>query len=322
MVIEENLVIYRDNKCVLFNLINFKVTEISSNSINLLKEYIDTGIGQGKELYTELKRNRQFLTKEEIKKIDLCAKIGIKKKLNKRNNSINTIQISFSYNCNLNCFYCYQKDMHITEKLNFQDINSIYDFCNLYDNEMGEKCKEKLIVISGGEPLLNENIEKINYTAKKFINSQLYIYTNGINLLRLWDLLPLKNIKGFQFSLDGNDNIISRNSLDGSSSLYFKDIIGGIHKAIKFGYEVKINSVITQTDFFEEAIQLISILEEEDIITKNNVSINFSSIVDPSTKMGISDDYELINFIEHIYKFTKYVSKYSNIVLSFWIGYN
>lgn len=313
MTIKENLVIKNGEKNILFNLYNFKTVELDYQSLSKLEEYINSGTGVGKEIFIELLEKNQFLTDEDVKKIDLISKINVKKQLKERNNDIGAIQINFSYKCNFHCNYCYQQDFNFKESMNYIDIDKIFEFCDLYTKTLDTNNKNNTLILSGGEPLLSENIEIINYTVNKFNNSDIYIYTNGVNLLKYWDYIPVNKITGFQVSLDGDDNTISYNSLKGNPSFHFKDIIAGIHKIIDSGLELTISTVLTEKSFFKQAVKLVSILEKEKILNREKVRLIFSSVVDCSKKTGISDIYELEDFIEQMEKLKKYICNYDNI---------
>lgn len=116
-----------------------------------------------------------------------CSHKYFKKKI-EQNNSIAThktydqlthIEISLCHHCNLNCAYC----------LHCSSIAPTYYMpLDIFEKDIAQMAKItkgqiKNIMLLGGEPLLNKNIEEyIKITRKYFNNSQIVIHTNGLLL--------------------------------------------------------------------------------------------------------------------------------------------
>lgn len=156
-------------------------------------------------LFGNLKAEKQLLEENE--------RIMIEEKMNDigyfHTNTDIPDEIEFSihltWKCNMSCSYCIAgsyvgNDLTITS----EHVDSIYNFYLNFMSEAELQAKVKSIGISGGEPLLNsETVGALNYINKKWPNAKLGILTNGVNLLKFYQHLPLRNIEEVHVSLDG-----------------------------------------------------------------------------------------------------------------------
>ena len=150
--------------------------------------------------------------------------------------------------CNLNCKYCYEKDMHINREISFDNIKKIID------NEIKNKSKESVITFFGGEPLLKKNLiyETSNYIkSKKSKTKFLYnMTTNGT-------LIDDKFVKFFE-----NNNFISLSfSIDGNSISQNEN---RIMKNGKTTYEIVVNNA-------KKLLSKPEVIVAVPVVTKNNV---------------------------------------------------
>ena len=94
------------------------------------------------------------------------------------------IEIHLANSCNLRCkgcdhFSCICENESFNEKQFYKDIQRLY---SIFDGDI-----EKILLL-GGEPLLNKNVDKlIDATAKLFVNSEIDVVTNGTLILRQKD---------------------------------------------------------------------------------------------------------------------------------------
>lgn len=112
-----------------------------------------------------------------------------------------------SYECNLRCSYCFEKDLLSASKRNMDEgmldaaINSIEKISKNYSDSI------KSIELFGGEPLLIKNkplIKKILDFAES-TKAEITVVTNGVNAGNFIDIFkPLnKQIDMFQITIDG-----------------------------------------------------------------------------------------------------------------------
>ncbi len=148
----------------------------------------------------------------------------------------NYLRISLTERCNLRCTYCMPEEgIQLSEKsevLTHEEI--IYlakEFVGLGVNK---------IRLTGGEPLVKKNIEKIirELTA---LPIQLGITTNGILLDKYIDLLKECGVKDLNISLDtlDKDKFIEMTRRD-----YFDRVMSNIYRCVLEGFNVKINAVL------------------------------------------------------------------------------
>lgn len=138
-----------------------------------------------------------------------------------------------TYKCNLQCTYCWERLLHskgdawMEKTLSFEEADLLFEAFDLLDEGVSEK--EPLIYF-GGEPMLPENIELINYmmktgTRKGYVH---YFVTNGTNIPLYLPLLKQYPIRGVQITVDGtqpvNDSRRKGHRGDGS----FQRIVEGI----------------------------------------------------------------------------------------------
>lgn len=197
-IISKNTKIIKSGKKVLVSNIRtnkyFKVNriyyEVVSNSI---EKYGNIDVLK-KNLYEEkILLNIQKLF-EELCKI----KVVVKNDEELGNEPLNKVIINCTNRCNLNCIHCC-KNSSIYEKeiLSTQDIKNIIDVLSNYNPE--------IIVFTGGEPLIRNDILKILKYAKSKCNGQITLNSNGtlINEDNVDELI--KYVDVISISLDGID---------------------------------------------------------------------------------------------------------------------
>ncbi|MCO6499243.1 MAG: GTP 3',8-cyclase MoaA [Vicingus serpentipes] len=171
------------------------------------------------------------------------------------------LRISLTERCNLRCFYCMPEEgIELTEKKNLMSHEEVIFIAKQFV-ELGVK----KIRLTGGEPLIKKNIEKIirELTA---LPINLGITTNGILLDKHIDLFKECGVQDVNISLDTLDrekfNKITRRD-------YFERVTKNIEASIKSGLNVKINVVLIKGVNDDEIIDFIE-------YTKNNkISIRF-----------------------------------------------
>lgn len=152
------------------------------------------------------------------------------------NREINTIRISVTDRCNLKCFYCY--DEYIP--LNREDLISFEDIINIIKE--GVKSGIKNVKITGGEPLLRKDIDKLI----RMINNiggieDISITTNGVLLYDMAEKLKNSGLHRINVSMDTLNKEKYREITNGGD---LDIVIKGIFKAKSLNFKkIKINSV-------------------------------------------------------------------------------
>lgn len=149
------------------------------------------------------------------------------------------ITLVLTYACNFKCPYCYEgggadkKEKFMTK----EDAKKIIDF---YDEKINR------LTFFGGEPLLPQNRETIEYVLSNLENTYFNIITNGYYLEEYMDLLKKYNIEMIQVTLDGPENVHNKTRALKEGTGTFKKIIRGIEAALDNNIKVKIRMNISK----------------------------------------------------------------------------
>ena len=190
----------------------------------------------------------------------------------KQNRRITYLRISVTSDCNLQCSYCATGKKQKNSLLSFDEITRIVNAAS--------KIGISKIRITGGEPLLRENLSKlINQISEiKGIND-ISITTNGILLEKFAEKLFRAGLKRINISLDSlNPEIYNR--INGGN---LKDVLNSISHAKKFFKNIRINVVLLKgvnekelSDFIEFGLEnnlTIRFLELMPVKTMDNTSL-------------------------------------------------
>ena len=171
------------------------------------------------------------------------------------------LRISLTERCNLRCFYCMPENgITLTEKANLMTHEEVVYVAKKFV-EMGVK----KIRLTGGEPLIKKNVEKIIRELASLPIS-LGITTNGILLDKYLDLFKEVHVKDINISLDtlNREKFYSITHRD-----YFDLITSNIEKYIENGFNIKINAVLIKGVNDDELVDFVE-------YTKNkNISVRF-----------------------------------------------
>ena len=191
----------------------------------------------------------------------------------KQNRKINYLRISVTPDCNLKCLYCATGNEELSRNnslLNFDEITKIVNAAS--------KIGISKIRITGGEPLLRENLpELVKQISKiKGIND-ISITTNGYRLPELASELKSAGLNRVNISLDSLIPEVYKKINGGN----IENALKGIHVAKKYFDDVRINMVV---------LHGINDNEIEDFIAfskKNNLTVRFLELMpnkNPITK--------------------------------------
>lgn len=171
------------------------------------------------------------------------------------------LRISLTERCNLRCVYCMPEDgIELSEKESLMTHEEVISIAKKFV-DMGVR----KIRLTGGEPLIKKNIEKIIVELTK-LPINLGITTNGILLDNYLELFKKSGVKDINISLDTlkreKFNSITRRD-------YFDRVINNINLYEQNGFNIKINNVLIKGMNEDEMLDFIE-------FTKNkNVAIRF-----------------------------------------------
>lgn len=187
----KNGTIFKEKKdmCYVYNYNNMRHILLTKEIYNYINESKVIGIDN---------LLKKFINDEDKKYIkDIYDKYNAV--LNEKiDTCISSVYISITNRCNLRCIHCCSNSESETEDLSLEDFQVIID--NL------KKINPENIVISGGEPLLNNSFEKIVSTLKYVLpNSTLTLSTNATLISPENVVFIIKNFNSVEISLDGYD---------------------------------------------------------------------------------------------------------------------
>ena len=168
---------------------------------------------------------------------------------------IDYLRVSLTDRCNLSCIYCKGNAEHKKE-LSADDIEKIVKCFAL--------CGIKKVRLTGGEPLLRNDIAEITKKLKSIDGiEKIVLTTNGVLLKKYAASLKEAGLSAVNISLD-TTNEKEYFELTGADKL--KDVFEGIKEAQKVGlFPVRINSVLINGKNDASAKELIDIAKNFDI---------------------------------------------------------
>lgn len=314
MIIFGNLLINTENgyPTLLFNLISFRRRILGQNESKLVQGMLDKNSVyanftlEEQVLFEKLTSERQFLRDKEIKRVEKLLLDKQKEEVtNTRDDFRFTVQITHA--CNMKCYYCFEEDYRNYTFMTEDQVDAIQNFYYIASYESGVTAHIPYIRITGGEPLLNDQTVRIvNYISEKWNTSKLILYTNGVNLLKYYNELPISKIHEFCISLDGIKDIhLARryNNKKVSDDIYH-DIINGMKKLLSNGQSVRIKVTIDKHNY-SFVSDLLEYLKNEHILDNPNLNNDINVVNDFSNPLDINEKY---NNAEDIEKMKSYFS--------------
>lgn len=167
------------------------------------------------------------------------------------------LRISLTERCNLRCVYCMPEDgIELSEKENLMTHEEVISIAKKFV-EMGVQ----KVRLTGGEPLIKKNIEKIIIELTK-LPINLGITTNGILLDNYLELFKKSGVKDINISLDTlkreKFNSITRRD-------YFDRVINNINLYEQNGFNIKINNVLIKGMNEDEMLDFIEFTKDKNL---------------------------------------------------------
>lgn len=167
------------------------------------------------------------------------------------------LRISLTERCNLRCVYCMPEEgIQLSEKESLMTHEEVIFIAKQFV-DMGVK----KIRLTGGEPLIKKNIEKI-ITELSALPINLGITTNGILLDNFFELFKQSGIKDINISLDTLNkekfNEITRRD-------YFDRVLNNINLYEANGFNIKINNVLIKGVNDDEMFDFVEFTKTKNI---------------------------------------------------------
>ncbi len=206
---------------------------------------------------------------------------------------IKTLLLSVTDRCNLRCNYCISSELYneniqflaLTDLLTFDEIERLI--------KISTACGVQKVRITGGEPLLRKNIEKLIEKLVCIPNLQdISLVTNGVLLAKYAKKLKKAGLKKINISLDTLDQqtiqFLNGRKIDKSK------ILEGILLAKGLGFEIKINMLV------RKGVNENQIIPMAGFFKTHGITLHFTSFSD----LGCSHTWKIENIVpfEHIYE--------------------
>lgn len=186
---------------------------------------------------------------------------------------VTSLRVSVTQRCNLNCFYCHKEgELSPSTEMTFNEIARLV--------AIASSLGMKKLKITGGEPLLREDIVEVVRTCSPFMN-EISLTTNGILLGEKASDLRQAGLDRVNISLDTVDRETYRR-ITGVDRL--DDIMEGIERAGEVGLTpLKLNMVLMKGINEEQVEGMIEMAGEKGVILQ---------IIElETTKEGVNSDF-------------------------------
>ncbi len=160
------------------------------------------------------------------------------------------LRISLTDKCNLACSYCMPKSPCFLPKNELLTEGEILSIAEIFVKELGIR----KIRLTGGEPLLRKNAEKI-IESLSHLPVELAITTNGVMLDRFFPLFEKIGLRSLNISLD---SLISETFKAITKRGYFYKVFKNINQALAKGFHIKINTVVKRGMNDDEILDFVN----------------------------------------------------------------
>ena len=171
--------------------------------------------------------------------------------------TIEYMRISITDRCNLRCRYCMPagtEGVHCEEILSYEEIAGAV--------KAAAQCGIKYIKITGGEPLVRRDAEKLVSMIKETEGIEaVTMTTNGVLLKDKAQALKDAGLDAVNISIDTLDKDCYK-EITGFDCL--ENVLEGIDEAIRVGLRVKINAVVLEKNI-DECVSLIKMAEDRPV---------------------------------------------------------
>ena len=150
---------------------------------------------------------------------------------------VNYLRVSVTERCNFRCQYCMpEKPFSWVPKENLLSFDELFKFIKVAIDEGIDKIR-----ITGGEPLLREDLDKfIKLISDYKPDIDLALTTNGFLLPDVADKLKKAGLKRLNISLDSLKPAVAAQI---AQKNVLSHVLEGIEKSLELGFKVKINMV-------------------------------------------------------------------------------
>lgn len=279
MLIYNNLVINLNSKRYkpfLLNLVSGRRRLLNDSEFEIVKgiacnEDYDE---KSEEFVNRLIQEKQFLTNEQLEKIESSLECSGYWEKETDVAEDYRFSIELTRDCNMNCPFCYAKERTYASAMTKEKIDAIYAFYEKYSDDRQKIDDVPYIRITGGEPLVDEaTASLIPYIVDKWKKARICLFTNGINLIKYYNYLPLERIEEVAVSLDGIAEVHLKHRYKDRvpSTDVFDNIIQGIKRLLADNVKVRITTVLDKSNYKYYG-ELRNYLIEQSVLNNPNCS--------------------------------------------------
>ena len=150
--------------------------------------------------------------------------------------SLRYLELQITKNCNLKCRHCYIGDQDRERGRGGEKDELSLDQIRALLREF-EAMQGLRVLISGGEPLMHSQFEKINEMLPEFFIRKI-LMTNGLLLTKI--ILPALNVHEIQVSIDGLEH--AHDSLRGKG--IFRSAIETVRRSLDAGFQCSVSTMV------------------------------------------------------------------------------
>jgi uncharacterized protein len=204
---------------------------------------VSSGADLSEQTLSALQKRGYVTTKTKEEEYDYVARIA--KSMQKKWDVLHTtFTWIVSYNCNFRCPYCYEgrdtKDGKYKLTFTKEQVDIAYDAQDKIQPH--KELRKRTITLYGGEPLLAENKEIVNYIVEEG-RKRGYIFlavTNGYEVDHFLNLLSPDGIYKLQITIDGTKEIHNLRRPHCKDDNTFDKIVDNVEQALKKGIQVSV----------------------------------------------------------------------------------
>lgn len=204
--------------------------------------------------------------------------------------------IALTYNCNLDCVYCFQKIDSATSTLTTEKIEKLSEAIN--------SLKRKFLVFSpshitweltGGEPLLPGNRGILEQLFDIIGSNRVLITTNGTHISDFVDVLSSRHTM-LKVTLDGTPSVHDTRRKTSSGKGTYHDIVEGVKKAREAGIPVTIKVNIDSSNS-GNLHQLVDRLKSYGWLEDEGVVLGLAQVKATPEYLSVLTDAEYVEYM-------------------------
>ena len=182
-------------------------------------EYLEEPLSQEDNDVTGFLAQRCYLVDNNADEREMIKALYAKLRSARRMRSPLKCVLIVTFDCNLKCSYCWQQHNIKEERLEVMtkaQVDSALEAVKKLAGVVDEKSNEAPVIqVFGGEPLLEENAEIIEYILKRCQELQydVQITTNGVNIGIFQEMILQYGVKEIQVTVDGTEEFHNKRRL-------------------------------------------------------------------------------------------------------------